>query len=75
MEIPVEVLQMAQCLTDLFDNDFLYLGDYKGFDAYKFVFPKDVCTGFPFVYLYDKSHEKVVEVTGHDALDIISKLI
>lgn len=75
MDIPVAVLQKAQGLIDLFEGDFFYLGIYEGCHAYKFVFPPDVCTGFPFVYLYDKTHEKVQEITGHEALDIISEFI
>lgn len=71
--IPEPVIKEAKGLVDLYGNSIEYLGEYQGCDMYRFVFPKQKETGFPFVFLYDKDDECVDTITGFDALDIIGE--
>ena len=73
--IPESVIKEATGLINLYGNTLKYLGEHKGFDVYKFVFPKDTETGFPFVYLHDTSNDRVMEITGFDALHIVCGFI
>lgn len=73
--IPEAVLKEANDLINLYGNSFQYLGECRGYEVYKFVFPEHKETGFPFVFLYDKEDECVDTITGFDALDIIGKFV
>ena len=70
MEVPAKVKRAARALIRQFGDNFRLLGEYDGRDAYVFVFPPDLETGFPVVYLYDG--ENVEEVTGFAALGIVT---
>ncbi len=70
--IPQAVIEIAKDLIKLYGDSFKWLGRYKGHDAYLFQFPENSFTGFPFVYLYDAEKNIAVEITGFEALDIIS---
>lgn len=72
--IPSVVIARAKELIDLYGNCLEYCGDYQGQCVYLFCFPDDLETGFPFVYLYDKMTETVEEITGFDALHILSEI-
>ncbi len=73
--IPESVIEEAKGLINIYGNNLEYMGEYKGFDVYKFKFPKDSETGFPYVYLHDSSKDTVMEITGFDALDIIDEFV
>lgn len=72
-EIPQAVIEEAQGLIDRYGRCMDYLGKYKDADYYVFHFPDETITGFPFVYVYYRQKEEVIEITGFDALDIIGK--
>ena len=71
-KIPQIVKDAAKDLIEIYGDKFDYLGKYEGADAYVFSFPEDSCTGFPFVYLV--KDDKVEEISGFLALDIIGSL-
>lgn len=73
--IPESVIEEAKGLIEIYGNNLEYLGEYKGSGVYKFKFPKDSETGFPFVYMHDSTKDKVMEITGFDALDIIDEFV
>ena len=72
MKTPSAVLRKASGLIKMYGEHFEYLGRRDRVDAFRFVFPEDRDTGFPFVYLYEEERDAVSEVTGFEALDIIS---
>lgn len=71
--IPQTILNAASGLIDIYGAHFSHLGQYEGQDVYMYKFPEESETGFPFVYLL--SDDKVQEISGHIALDIIDQLI
>ncbi len=71
--IPTQVLKAAEELVSMYGKNFAYLGLYEGKDAWNFLFPEGTETGFPFVYLY--SDDKVEEITGFDALHVVSLFV
>ncbi len=70
MEVPKEVLKAAAGLVEMYGPKLTLLGEREGQAVYLFQFPKDLYTGFPFVYLYEEGRP-ALEVTGEDALEII----
>ena len=72
-QIPQIVKDAASDLIEEYGDNFDYLGKYEGADAYRFKFPEDADTGFPFVYIHKDG--KVTEITGFEALDIVSLLV
>lgn len=72
MSIPDIVKEKAKGLVGLFGEHFVERGSYDNCIVYQYVTPSDICTGFPFIYLYDPHKEIVEEITGFKALDIIS---
>ena len=68
-KIPQIVKDAAKDLIEIYGDKFDYLGKFEGAEAYAFSFPEDSCTGFPFVYLV--KDDKVEEISGFLALDII----
>ena len=72
--IPTQVKEAAKdYMAALGQCRLKYLGKYEGGDAYVV---KDTCkvprkTGFPMVYLYRE--DKVIEISGFDALDVLGK--
>lgn len=73
VNIPIQVKKAAAELIEAYGDNIKYIGKYDGCDAYLFQFPEDSSTGFPFVYLLGDN--KVTEVSGGIALDIIDLLI
>ena len=71
--IPIQVKKAAAELIEAYGDSIVYIGEYSGCEAYLFQFPEDSSTGFPFVYLFGDN--KVTEVSGGIALDIIDLLI
>ena len=71
-KIPQIVKDAAKDLIEIYGDKFDYLGKFEGAEAYAFSFPEDSCTGFPFVYLV--KDDKVEEISGFLALDIIDSL-
>lgn len=71
--IPESVIKEAKGLIALYGTNLKYLGELRGYDIYQFVFPNNSETGFPFLYIYDKSKDQAMEITGFDALDMISE--
>ena len=71
--IPDIVKKAAAELIEAYGDSIVYIGEYSGCEAYLFQFPEDISTGFPFVYLLGDN--KVTEVSGGIALDIIDLLI
>jgi hypothetical protein len=71
--IPKSVINEAKELIAQYGENIKYRGKYKKYDVYKFVFPDDTETGFPFIYLYSSTTNKAFEITGFDALDILSE--
>ena len=72
VKIPQIVKDAAKDLIEIYGDKFDYLGKFEGAEAYAFSFPEDSCTGFPFVYLV--KDDKVEEISGCLALDIIDSL-
>ena len=70
--IPEAVIKEAKNLIDCYGDSIDYLGEYQGCDTYIFVFPENMETGFPFIYLYDKASNQAMTITGFRALDILS---
>ena len=68
--VPLEVIQEAEELVDMFGLHFKYLGKKENQEVYSFVFPEDIETGYPFVYVYEPG-KGAFEITGEKALDII----
>ena len=73
MKVPEQIKSAAKSLIDVYGNAFDYLGKYKGKDAFVFRFPDDANTGFPYIYLF--KDDKVTEITGFEALDILDLLV
>ena len=73
MEVPAEVLKAAAKIVSQFGGDFAILGEYQGKEVYRFRFPENAKTGFPFLYLYKDG--KVDFVTGWEALKIVRLLV
>lgn len=71
MEIPPAILDKAKDLIATYGVHFERLGLYNGCLVFKYVFPKGLRTGFPYVFLYDEKTKKVEEITGIEALEII----
>ena len=71
--IPAQVKKAAAELIEVYGDSIVYIGEYSGSEVYLFQFPEDSSTGFPFVYLLGDN--KVTEVSGGIALDIIDLLI
>lgn len=75
MHIPEAVLDKAKELIDIYGNKIRYLGKCDNKDVFKFQFPENERTGFPYVYLYDKQLNTVEEVTGKNAIKIIRRCL
>lgn len=73
--IPQSVIQEAKGLVELYGNTIKYLGEKGEFHIYMFVFPEQIVTGFPFVFLYDKEDDSTETITGLGAVDIISEFL
>ncbi len=73
MKVPEQIKSAAKSLIDIYGDTFDYLGKYKGKDAFVFRFPDDANTGFPYIYLF--KDDKVTEITGFEALDILNLLV
>ncbi|WP_304523016.1 hypothetical protein [Bacteroides acidifaciens] len=71
--VPTAIQNAAKGLTDMYGQNFAYLGQYQGRAAWRYCFPEDTDTGYPFVYLYADGH--VDEITGREALRIISLFV
>ena len=72
-QTPQIVKDVASHLIEEYGDNFDYLGKYEGADVYMFKFQEDADTGFPFVYIHKDG--KVTEITGFEALDIVSLLV
>jgi hypothetical protein len=70
--IPEAVRKEAKDLISRYGESIDYLGEYQDDEAYLFVFPENMETGFPFIYLYDKASDQAMTITGFKALDILS---
>lgn len=68
-QTPQIVKDAASYLIEMYGDNFDYLGKHEGADVYTYHFPDDSCTGFPFVYIH--KDDKVTEITGFVALDIV----
>lgn len=68
-QIPQIVKDAAKDLIKIYGDNIDFLGKYEGADAYIYHFPDDTSTGFPFVYIH--KDDKVTEITGFEALDIL----
>lgn len=73
-QIPQAVLDSAKELMESFGEHFYILGLYQGKQVYQFVFPEEIRTGFPFVFLYDKHTNEVEKITGIKAMEILSSI-
>lgn len=73
--IPESVLTAAKGLINLYGNSFEYLGKYMGTDVYRFKFPANTQTGYPFVFIYNTKDGCTDAITGFDALDIIEEVV
>ena len=68
-QTPQIVKDAASYLIEMYGDNFDYLGKHEGADVYMYLFPDGSCTGFPFVYIH--KDDKVTEITGFEALDIV----
>ena len=71
--VPTAIQEAAKGLIEVYGQHFAYLGQYKGRAAWRYCFPEDADTGYPFVYLYGNGH--VDEITGLLALRIIGLFV
>lgn len=69
MQVPESVIKAAHELVSEFGANFQHLGDYKGHDAWLYVFPEGQYTGYPTVYL--AKDNKAEEIFGEAALEIV----
>lgn len=72
-QTPQIVKDAAKDLIKAYGGKVDFLGKYEEADAYMFHFPDDSTTGFPFVYIH--KDDKVTEITGFEALDIVNLLV
>jgi len=72
--IPQSVIDEAQDLIQLYGNTLIYRGVYNDCDIYQFVFPENMETGFPFIYLHDVEADQVLEISGSRALKMLREL-
>lgn len=71
-DIPQAVLHDASWLIEEYGCAFSKIGKYDGKIVYRYCFPENTETGYPFVYLYDEMNTVSLQVTGEDALEIIN---
>lgn len=71
--IPQAVKREAAYLSKIYGEHISYLGTENGAEYYKFDFPEDADTGFPFVYQY--ADGVVMTFNNFMALNIISSFI
>lgn len=71
--IPQAVKQEAAYLSKIYGEHISYLGKENGAEYYKFDFPEDTDTGFPFVYQY--ADGVVMTFNDFRALDIIDLFV
>lgn len=71
--IPEIVKTKAQELIDIYGDGLKHIGKHRNSDVYLFCMPEDVDSGFPFVYLHHD--DNVQEITGFEALDIVTLLV
>ena len=69
--VPQPVINAAKNLSDIYGENLFFIGTYNGEDVYLFEFPDNVETGFPFLYFYNVATQKVTELTGPEALDVV----
>lgn len=74
MDTPQVVTEKAKGLIELYGPQLAYIGNYENLQVFMFQFPENTETGFPFVYLYDRSSNVATEVIGFDALEVISNV-
>lgn len=74
MGFPKAILDIAQPLVETYGFNFEPLGRYETKEAYRFVFPSDVRTGFPYIYLFDAQSNGVQIITGREALSVLKKI-
>jgi len=73
-KIPEAVLKEAEELIKLEKGGIRFIGkSYQYGEVFRFVANQNLCTGFPFVYLY--KNNKVTKITGIKALHISSLFI
>ena len=73
-KIPEGVIKEAKDFVNLYGNTLKHIGKYNGYDVYRFGFPENTETGFPFLYLHNLSRDEVTRISGFDALDIINSI-
>lgn len=71
-KIPQAVIDEAETLITNYGENIVFRGNYKQYEVYKFIFPEDTETGFPFIYLYEPTTDKAFEITGFEVFDILS---
>lgn len=69
----MEVKLAASELIQMFGPNLIYAGQHKGHDVYRFAFPENQETGFPYVFVY-KDGGEVTEITGHKAIELLKSL-
>lgn len=74
MKTPIAIQKKAQALINSFGDCFDKIGEYNGKHVYIYVFPEGVRTGFPIVFLYDEVANNVEEITGIEAMTLLSSL-
>lgn len=72
-KIPEQIVNAAQELVNRFGNKLAFIGKQGDNFVYQFRFPKDLDTGFPFIYIMEG--DTVISKTGFEALDIIKSLV
>lgn len=73
MEVPVEVLQAASGLVEMFGSSSFSKWEKDGREVYLFHLPEDEETGFPFLFVYEPE-KPVKKVTGPEALALLASL-
>ncbi len=71
METPKSVQHCAQELVKAYGESFEKRGVYNGKQVYQYIFPQEIRTGYPFIYLYEEKTNEVEEITGLKAMDIL----
>lgn len=73
--VPSTVRRAAKTLIDLYGENIVFIGHKEAIDIFRFQFPEDTRTGYPFVFLYDKRKDSVNKITGFEALNIIAEWV
>lgn len=72
-KIPEQVIKKAESLIAEYWENIIYLGADEDVEYYKYVFPENTKTGYPFVFIYHPQSGEVEVITGFETFQILGK--